>query len=115
MSCETLVNRPLNGCSYFQGNTIPEINFEFVGENIDFTDVSVGILIQLFNNNQLVAQYVKGDGITVVDSDNFKIDEVSAVENNFPIGKSTGHLTITNADGDVLTYLKLQYNVISKR
>lgn len=115
MSCRTLIKRPLNGCSYYQGNTIPEINFEFVDEDIDFTDESVEILVELFNNNQLVTQYTKGSGITVVDSDNFKIDEVDSSANNFPIGTSTGHLTITNADGDVLTYLKLEYNTISKK
>lgn len=115
MSCVTLVNMPLNGCSYFQGNTLPETTFDFTGESIDFTDPSVEIVVQLYNGSQLVANYSIDSGITVIDSTSFKIDEVSSSENNFPIGKSTGHLTVTNADGDVFTYLKLQYNVISKK
>lgn len=106
---------PLNGCSYFQGDTIPETTFDFVDEDIDFTDPSVEIVVKVYNGSQLIADYSIDNGITVVDSDTFKIDEVSAANNNFPIGTSKGHLTITNEDGDVFTYLKLQYNVISRK
>ena len=92
------------------GDTIPEILFNFeVTDAIDLTGAT--IRMQLYLNGKKKLDLDSTAGITIVDSKNFKIDEIPYEENHLPYGKLKGDLEITLADGKRVTYADVSYTI----
>ena len=113
MSLETL-KIPAQSADYkpciVQGDTIDEITFSFaVSDTIDLTGAT--IKMQVYQGSHPFIDIETGSGITIVDSKNFKIDKVLAVDNTYPVGSFLGDLEITLASGDKKTYAKIEYTV----
>lgn len=98
------------GCNAFikQGDTINEIVLEF-DTGVDLTTST--IKMQVFNGSNKVYDVSNGNGITVNSALKMTIDEVSASDNNFPVGNSIGDLQITDVNGKVNTYCNFEYKI----
>ena len=108
---ETL-NTPLSNTAIIQGDTIPEILFEFdPTDNINLLLPNVQIKMQIYLINNKIIDISNGNGITILTDKSFRIDEVSKENNNFPIGKHLGDLEITDTNGKRFTYFRVQYNI----
>lgn len=92
-----------------QGDTIDEIELSF-SQGVDFTTHDVKM--QLYFNERLVLDVSKGNGITVVDALNIKIDAIK--NNTFPVGVLVGDLRIKDADGNIKTYYRIEYTILKK-
>ena len=104
------VNIPIGDTILKQGDTIKEIDFSFaVTDTIDLT--SATIRMQLYLNNSKKLDISNGNGITIIDSKNFKIDEIDYASNNLPYGVLNGDLEITDSDGVRLTYFDIIYTI----
>lgn len=101
---------PFQGEYIVQGDTIAKTLFTFTDEDIDLTTAT--IKMQIYNGNTRIIDVSNGDGITVIDSENFEIDEV--LENDLPVGKHLGDLEITDEDGKRFTYFRVQYEVLKQ-
>ena len=100
-------------CEYIvQGDTITETNFEVIEDGLDLTDDGVEIIVKIKHGNDFIIDYSIGNGITVIDSENFKIDEVSASDNNFDSGYFEGDFKILDANGKLFTYSRIGYTII---
>jgi hypothetical protein len=101
-------------CEYIvQGDTITKTSFEVIEDGLDLTNADISLIIKHGNEN--VIDVSVGNGITVIDSENFEIDQVEAINNNFEVGTFEGDLTITDTlTGDVFTYTRVSYTIIKK-
>ena len=96
-----------------QGDTISKKTLTFGGDYAgDLTTAT--IKMQVYNGSTKIIDITNGSGITVLSSNVFEIDEVSAVNNNLPIGCFVGDLEITEDDGNVTTYFNVQYTIIKE-
>jgi hypothetical protein len=96
-----------------QGDTISKKTLTFGGDYAgDLTTAT--IKMQVYNGSTKIIDITNGSGITVLSSNVFEIDEVSAVNNNLPIGCFIGDLQITEDDGNVTTYFNVQYTIIKE-
>lgn len=92
-----------------QGDTIPKILIN----TPDFSLTEATIKMQLYDkNDKKVFDISDGNGITIVDANNFEIDKV--VSNDFPAEKLRGDLEITFSDGDIKTYFNVTYNIVKE-
>lgn len=108
---ETL-NIPLGNTQIVQGDTIPEILFEFAEEdNIDLTLPNVNIKMQVYNQVNKILDIQNGNGITILTDKSFKINEIPKENNNFPIGSHLGDLEITDTNGKRFTYFRVKLNI----
>ena len=109
---ETL-NIPIGNAEIIQGDTISEILFEFDSlDNIDLTLPNVIIKVQIYNQNDKIIDLVNGQGITILTSKSFKIDEISKEDSsNLPFGSFIGDLEITDTNGKRFTYFRIKYTI----
>mgnify|MGYP003591327696 FL=1 len=108
---ETL-NIPIGNTQIIQGDTIPEILFEFdPTDNINLLLPNVQIKMQIYLVNTKIIDISNGNGITILTDKSFRIDEVSKEDNNLPTGKHLGDLEITDTNGKRFTYFRVQYNI----
>ena len=111
---ETL-NIPLSNTAIIQGDTIPEILFEFDPlDNINLLLPNVQIKMQIYLVNTKIIDISNGNGITILTDKSFKIDEVSKENNNLPVGNFLGDLEITDTNGKRFTYFRVQYSIIKQ-
>ena len=108
---ETL-NIPIGNTQIIQGDTIPEILFEFdPTDNINLSLPNVSIKMQIYNQNNKILDIQNGNGITILTSKSFKINEISKENNNFPTGSHLGDLEITDTNGKRFTYFIVKLNI----
>ena len=108
---ETL-NIPIGNTQIIQGDTIPEILFEFdPTDNINLSLPNVQIKMQIYLVNTKIIDISNGNGITILTNKSFKINEVPKENNNLPIGKHLGDLEITDKKRKRFTYFRVQYNI----
>lgn len=115
MSLPTLripINSPSSGIVIKQGDTIPEITFEFTDLGVDFTTSE--IKIQIYDLSKRLLNLSVGNGITVISATTFEIDQIEAVNNTFPIGTFIGDLQITDASGVRETYFNIEYTIVKE-
>ena len=108
-----ILNIPLGDSQIVQGDTIPEILFEFDNTlTIDLTDFGVSIKMQIYNQNNKIIDIYDTSGITILSSTSFKIDEVSKDTSSLlPYGSFIGDLEITDTDGKRFTYFRVKYTI----
>lgn len=107
-----ILNIPIGNSNIVQGDTIPEILFEFdVTDNIDLSLPNVIIKMQVYNQNNKIIDISNGNGITILTDKSFKINEVAKEDNNLPIGSHLGDLEITDTNGKRFTYFRVKYNI----
>ena len=99
-------------CPYIkQGDTIKQLEFSFAAtDDIDLTGST--IKMQLYQGSSKVFDVSNGNGITIVDSKSFNIDQVD--ENDFPHGELKGDLEIKLSNGDILTYFNVIYTILEQ-
>ena len=103
---------PFDGEYIVQGDTIEKTSFEFIEEGIDIATST--IKMQIKNGSTNIIDVSNGNGITIIDSENFEIDEVSANDNNLPVGCFEGDLEITTASGVKFTYMRVIYTILKQ-
>ena len=91
-----------------QGDTIPK--FLFTVTNLDLTGAT--IRMQLYQSFSKIFDVSAGEGITIIDSTSFEIDEVPFAENDFPVGTLTGDIEITLANGQRATVMKVEFTTL---
>ena len=108
---ETL-NIPIGNTQIIQGDTIPEILFEFdLTDNIDLSLPNVSIKMQIYSQSNKILDIQNGNGITILTNKSFKINEISKENNNFPTGSHLGDLEITDTNGKRFTYFRVKLNI----
>lgn len=108
---ETL-NIPIGNTQIIQGDTIPEILFEFdPTDNINLSLPNVSIKMQIYNSSNKILDIQNGNGITILTNKSFKINEISKENNNFPTGSHLGDLEITDTNGKRFTYFRVKLNI----
>lgn len=109
---ETL-NIPIGNSAIIQGDTIPEILFEFdITDNIDLSLPNVSIKMQVYNQNNKIIDISNLNGITIINDKSFKINEVSKeTSSSLPVGSFIGDLEITDTNGKRFTYLRVKYTI----
>ncbi len=109
---ETL-NIPIGKTEIIQGDTISEILFEFdISDNIDLLLPNVIIKVQIYNQNNIIIDLINGQGITILNSKSFKIDEISKEQSStLPVGSFIGDLEITDTNGKRFTYFRIKYTI----
>ena len=108
---ETL-NIPIGNTQIIQGDTVPEILFEFdPTDNIDLSLPNVSIKMQIYNSSNKILDIQNGNGITILTNKSFKINEISKENNNFPTGSHLGDLEITDTNGKRFTYFRVKLNI----
>ena len=106
---------PIGNSSIVQGDTIPEVLFEFdPTDNIDLSLLNVSIKMQIYNNAEKIINISNLNGITIINNKSFKINEVSKENNNLPVGNFLGDLEITDTNGKRFTYFRVQYSIIKQ-
>ena len=108
----TILKIPFEGEYIVQGDTISKTSFKFTDEDIDLTTAT--IKMQILDGNKRIINISNGNGITVVDSDNFYIDEVSFSDNKLPVGTFDGDLEITDVNDIRHTYTRVQYTILKQ-
>ena len=103
---------PFTGDYIVQGDTIQKTSFEFIEEGINIATST--IKMQIYNGSTKIIDISNGSGITLIDSNNFEIDQVIATNNNLPVGCFQGDLEITTASGVRFTYMRVQYNILKQ-
>ena len=94
-----------------QGDTIPKVTVKFSdGYNGNLTTAT--IKMQIYHVNTKIIDVSNGDGITVIDSGEFEIDEMP--KNNLPVGTILGDLEVTESNGDRTTYFNVAYTIIKQ-
>jgi hypothetical protein len=110
MSCGIQILRiPFEGEYIVQGDTIAKTSFEFL-EGLDLTGCE--IRLHLMHGNEVIIEFNETDGITIIDSTHFEIDELPYEENVLPIGTFEGDLEITDENGVRFTYARISYTII---
>lgn len=108
---ETL-NIPLGNTQIVQGDTIPEILFQFDPlDNIDLLLPNVIIKLQIYNQTNKILDISNTNGITILTDKSFKINEIPKENNNFPVGSHLGDLEITDTNGKRFTYFRVKLNI----
>ena len=107
-------------CEYIvQGDTISETSFEVIEDGLDLTSEGVEITIVIKQGNDDIINYSIGNGITVVDSENFKIDKVESFDNDLPDGYFEGDFKISQPISEeesvLFTYSRIGYNIIKNK
>ena len=114
MSCGIQIIKIPFKCEYIvQGDTIPETIIRQLSGSIDFTTTE--FTLQIKKGNTTFIDYSNGNGITVIDADTLKIDEVPAVDNNYPVGDYIGDFRYIENDGFKKTLFRANYNIIEKK
>ena len=108
----TLLEIPFEEEYIVQGDTISKTSFEFIDEDIDLTTAT--IKMQIFDGGTAIIDVSNTDGITVIDANNFEIDEVNAEDNNLPYGVFLGDLQIKDENGKRHTYTRVQYTILEQ-
>jgi len=108
----TILKIPFEGEYIVQGDTISKTSFAFTNEDIDLTTAT--IKMQIFNGDIKIIDISNSSGITIVDADNFYIDEVDATSNNLPYGSFLGDLKITDVNGKRHTYTRVEYTILKQ-
>ena len=103
---------PFDGEYIVQGDTISKTSFKFIDEDIDLTTATIKMVVK--NGSTKIINISNGSGITVIDANNFEIDEVPFAQNNLPVGCFLGDLEITDASSKRLTYMRVQYTIIKQ-
>ena len=107
-----ILNIPIGNTQIIQGDTIPEILFEFdPTDNIDLSLPNVSIKMQVYNSSNKILDVQNGNGITILTNKSFKINEISKENNNFPTGSHLGDLEITDTNGKRFTYFRVKLNI----
>lgn len=108
-----ILNIPLGNSYIVQGDTISEILFEFDNTlTIDLTDPNVSIKMQIYNQNNKIIDINNISGITILNSNSFKINEMSKEDSSLlPYGSFLGDLEITDTNGKRITYFKVKYTI----
>lgn len=101
---------PFEGEYIVQGDTIGKTTFSFTDEDIDLTTATISLVVYEGNNRIINASV--GSGITVIDANNFEIDEVSREDNDLPEGTFLGDLDITDTNGVRFTYMRVEYTIL---
>ena len=106
---------PIGNTNIVQGDTIPEILFEFdTLDDINLQLPNVSIKMQIFNNSDKIIDISNLNGITILTQKSFKINEVSKENNNLPTGNFLGDLEITDTNGKRFTLFRVQYSIIKQ-
>lgn len=105
-----LLKIPFDGEYIVQGNTIGKSIFTFNNEDIDLTTASISFVV--YDGNTRFINASVGNGITVINASKFEIDEVSAEDNDFPVGTFEGDLDIVDANGVKFTYMRVEYTIL---
>jgi hypothetical protein len=95
-----------------QGDTIGKIKMTITELGIDLRTST--IKMQVYNGSTRIIDVSDGDGITVISSTVLEIDEVSASNNNLPVGCFMGDFEITDASGERKTYFNVEYTIIKQ-
>jgi hypothetical protein len=95
-----------------QGDTIGKIKMTITELGIDLR--TSNIKMQVYNGSTRIIDVSDGDGITVISSTVLEIDEVSASNNNLPVGCFMGDFEITDASGERKTYFNVEYTIIKQ-
>ena len=95
-----------------QGDTISKITMTFTEAGLDLTTST--IKMQIYNGSIKIIDISNGNGITVNSSTVLEINEVSASNNNLPVGCFLGDFEITDSAGNKKTYFNVQYNIIKQ-
>ena len=95
-----------------QGDTIGKITMTFTELGLDLTTST--IKMQVYDGSTKIIDISDGNGITVISSIILEIDELSAGNNNLPVGCFLGDLEITDATGDRKTYFNVEYTIIKQ-
>lgn len=107
-----ILNIPIGNTQIIQGDTVPEIIFEFdPTDNIDLSLPNVSIKMQIYNSSNKILDIQNGNGITILTNKSFKINEISKENNNFPTGSHLGDLEITDTNGKRFTYFRVKLNI----
>ena len=106
-----ILNIPINSNYVLKrGDTIQEIPFTFADTDaIDL--VGATIRMQLYLGKRRVWSIDSTDGITIIDSKNFTIDQVAYQDNTLPSGTLKGDLEITDSNGKRLTSVDIIYTI----
>ena len=107
-----VINIPFTGEYIVQGDTISKTSFNIIEDGLDLTTCS--IKMQIYSANTKIIDISDGNGITIIDANNFEIDEVAKENNNLPIGRFEGDLEITDANGVRFTYFRVIYTIIKQ-
>lgn len=112
MAIETLTIPP--STSFLkEGDTIPALPFSFgATDNIDLTGAT--IKMQLYLGNIKVLDISTDNGITLIDSKSFTINEIPAESNSLPAGLLQGDLEVKYASGIVKTLINVKYNILKQ-
>lgn len=107
-----IIKLPLNGGQYTQGDTFPEVLFQFSTDDaIDLTGSNIKLEIYSSTHNKIKG-FSENGGISIIDSKSFKIDAIDKEETKcFPNGILKGDLEITDPEGVRLTYLEIHFNI----
>lgn len=108
----TTLKIPFEGEYIVKGDTISKSSFEVIETGLDLTTST--IKMQLYDGNIKYIDISNGSGITIIDSENFEIDEVADVDNNLPIGVLLGDLEITDVNGVRFTYTRVEYTILKE-
>lgn len=96
-----------------QGDTIPKKTILFGGDYAgDLTTAT--IKMQIKNGATNIINISNGNGITVLSATTCEIDEVSANDNNLPVGCFKGDFEVTEANGVRTTYFNVVYTIIEQ-
>ena len=110
MSNIQIVKIPFDGEYIVQGDTIAKTSAEVIETGLDLTTAT--IKMQIYNGNTKIIDVSNGSGITVIDDTNFEIDEVTASNNNLPVGSFEGDLEITDVNNVRFTYYRVVYTIL---
>ena len=95
-----------------QGDTIGKVTITITELGIDLTTST--IKMQIYDGSTKVIDVTNGSGITVLSANVLEIDEVSASNNNLPVGTFKGDFEVTQADGERKTYFNVEYTIIKQ-
>ena len=95
-----------------QRDTVSKTTFTFSDEDIDLTTSQISMVIKDGDNK--IINVSEGNGITVISSKIFEIDEIPKENNNLPIGSFEGDLKIIDSNGVRFTYMRVEYTIIEK-
>ena len=108
-----ILNIPLGDSNIVQGDTIPEILFQFDNTlGINLQAVGVIIKMQVYNQSNKIIDISNGNGITILTTNSFKINEVTkTISSLLPHGSFIGDLEITDSSGKRFTYFRVKYTI----
>jgi len=93
-----------------QGDTIPKISLSI--PELDLSGASIKMKLYSPDGVRKVLDISNGNGITIINSTNFEIDEITAANNTLPAGQLKGDLEITLQDETKKTFCDVEYTII---